>query len=520
VSEPRDASTLADDGERSAEAELIAAAGEGVRWLSLARITTEIVLAASLVVLARLIPPAQFGYYTIALIIQELALTIPAEGVSSALVQRAKVTRAHLETGTFLSFCIGIVLSGLTLLASVTIVPAFLGHEFVPLVQLIAPVCLIGALSSVPMAMLRRRLAFRLLGVIEMSGAVTRALVALVLAGFAGLDGAALVGGTLAGTGLATLIATIGARPPRPRLHRAEMREIRSYGVPAALATISYTGFRNGDYAVIGARLGAAQAGLYWRAFQLAVEYQRKISALMYSVAFPVLARTANEDDLLAMRGRIVRVLAVVLFPLIVGLAITAPEVVPWVYGDQWRAAVLPTQILCGAGAATLLIETIGTSLMASGRPRSLLAYGVVHFVLYIAIVVWVSRWGINAIAIAATVIHGLFVIIGYGILMRGDMRRAFQQLGRDTAPACAACIGLAAACIPTTYLAERQGWGAGAAVAAAIAVSAPSYLLTLRVASPAAWKDLMTLFARLIPPRLVPSRVRGRAIADVPTAS
>ena len=85
-----------------------------------------------------------------------------------------------------------------------------------------------------------------------------------------------------------------------------------------------------------------------------------------------------------ALRGRMVRLLTVVLFPLDCSAGDHAPQVIPWVFGPQWSEAVGPTQILCGAGAATLVIDAVGTTLMASGRPRALLGYGVAHFVTYI----------------------------------------------------------------------------------------------------------------------------------------
>ena len=97
-------------------------------------------------------------------------------------------------------------------------------------------------------------------------------------------------------------------------------------------------------------RLGAAQAGFYWRGYQLAVEYQRKISAVMTQMAFPVLARTAGA-------GRAVRAappdgaaaVTVLLFPLLALLVLLAPVVVPWLFGPAWEPAVLPTQILAAA---------------------------------------------------------------------------------------------------------------------------------------------------------------------------
>ena len=49
-----------------------------------------------------------------------------------------------------------------------------------------------------------------------------------------------------------------------------------SYGLPASIASISWVGFRNCDYAIVSARLGAVQAGYYFRAYMLAVEYRRR----------------------------------------------------------------------------------------------------------------------------------------------------------------------------------------------------------------------------------------------------
>ena len=89
-----------------------------------------------------------------------------------------------------------------------------------------------------------------------------------------GLDASALVLGGIAGLVAMLMLALVFAPVPLPRWRRDAVRDLLPYGGPAALAAVSWVGFRNGDYAIIGARLGAAQAGFYWRGFQLAVEYQ------------------------------------------------------------------------------------------------------------------------------------------------------------------------------------------------------------------------------------------------------
>ena len=127
-----------------------------------------------------------------------------------------------------------------------------------------------------------------------------------MLAAAFGLDGSALVLGGLLGMLAMVALALPFAPLPLPRWHRRRSRTL-PYGGPAMLACFSWAGFRNGDYAIVGARLGAAQAGFYWRGFQLAVEYQGKLSAVMNQVAFPVLSRTAGADEMFLLRRRMVR---------------------------------------------------------------------------------------------------------------------------------------------------------------------------------------------------------------------
>ena len=66
--------------------------------------TAEVVLMASMIVLARLIPPAEFGCFAVAIIAQELAHRHHRPRASArALVQRETVDREHLQAGLALA---------------------------------------------------------------------------------------------------------------------------------------------------------------------------------------------------------------------------------------------------------------------------------------------------------------------------------------------------------------------------------------------------------------------------------
>lgn len=498
---------------RSAD-ELTAAAAGGLRWTSMARAGTECLLFGVMIVLARIIPPAGFGAFAVALIVGQLAIGIPAEGIGSALVQRERVSGEHLRSGVALTLIVAVVMAAFTWLLSYVAVAPLCGAEPAAMVRLACPLFLAASLGTVPTAVLRRRLDFRRLAIMEIAGSVARAGVSLALAVFAGFGGSALVLGWVAGTAVASAIALASVPLSLPRLRSAPSRDIANYGMPASLAAIAWSGFANGDYLVIAARLGNAAAGQYWRAYTLAVGYQTKISVVMYTIAFPVLSRTANDEDLFALRSRMVRLLTVVLFPLLAGLAITAPLVVPWVFGPNWGPAIVPTQLLCAGGASSLVIDAVGAALMATGRPRALLGYGIGHFVVYVGSVVVVSPLGITAVALDAAVVHGLFLIVAYAVLLRGKPVDPLRSLWHDIAPASIACVALAAAAVPVNALAYAANLDRPLHFLAVASVAAVAYLLALRTGFTQSWADLGALMRRIVPADGLLRRARTLGLA------
>jgi lipopolysaccharide exporter len=482
--------------------ELTRAAGLGLRRITHARIAIELALLASMVVLARLIPPAEFGLFAVAVIVQELALTMPMEGIGSAIVQRREITREHLQAGVALSLAVGAVLSGVTLGLALAVVDPLFGPHAADLVLLALPWYALGALYAVPVAILRRRLDFARLSLVDLGLNVTRALATMGLA-LAGLDAEALILGAMAGMAVALAMAWRLAPPPVPGWQPAAMRELLPYGGPAALACVAWTGFRNGDYAIIGAKLGTAQAGFYWRGYQLSVEYQRKISVLMSQMAFPILARTEDGERMQELRTRMVRLMTVVVLPLLVTLALSAPVLVPWAFGARWEPAVLPTQILALGGAAVLVTDAVGSALMAAGRARALLGFGVGHFAVYAGAVLAVASHGLAAVAIAASVVHTVFLAIAYQVLVGGRGIRALRALWTDVAPATIGCLGLVALAWPADRGLAALAAPPLAHLGAVAACAALGYGLALRAWHPQALDDLGRAVQRILPVRL-----------------
>ena len=487
--------------------ELVEAGASGVRWVTLARVGIELVAVGSTVVLARLIPPADFGKFALVVMCMELSLAVPGEGIGSALVQRRSVSREHLEAGVLLSLLVSALLLVVTLLLAASVIPAVFGESTAALVELATPCFLLGALATVPSAVLKRRLAFRRLGLVELASTVVRCGAMLALA-IAGLNASALVLGWLAGGVVGVCLVMASAPIVFPRWRPRAIREITGFGLPAATASLFWTAFRNGDYAVIGGRAGTYDSGLYWRAYQLAVEYPRKITNIMAQVAFPLLSRTTDLDTLLAIRRRMTRLLTVVVVPPLACLALFAPIAIPWLFGPAWSGAVVPAQILAAGGLASVMMDTIGPALMAAGHPKAILGFGVAHSTVYLGAVFLAVPLGLTTVSAVAAAVHAAFVFVAYGWLLGKLVDDPMRCLWHDIAAAVTSSVALVAVAWTVSWGIERAGGPDSAAMFAGAGLGTAVYLFTLRICFPDAWRDLSVLLRRVLPRVRLPRAV------------
>ena len=104
----------------------------------------------------------------------------------------------------------------------------------------------------------------------------------------------------------------------------------------------------------------------------------------MIRLAFPVYSRTTDLNELRRFHERATRIHAAVLLPLLSLLIVTAPDLVPWLFGERWAPAVEPVQILCVAGMIAAILTGYPQIMLAAGKPRVLLVFNVFLLALYV----------------------------------------------------------------------------------------------------------------------------------------
>ena len=220
-------------------------------------------------ILARVIPPEQFGYVGMAMAFVSLFTMFNDLGISAALVRADEPSPAFWSTAFWTNIGLGTAMTLVIFLAAPLIAGFYREPVVEPLVQALAIMVLMHCAFLVPMAWLQRNFRFRAIAGIDLFATLVSAIVA-VIAAFQGHGMWALVWQQLV---LYTIKMVGGFLYQHAPLHLTyQFSEIVAV-LPFSLrltgeAFVTFIN-RNADNILIGRYLGAEPLGFYGRAYQI-----------------------------------------------------------------------------------------------------------------------------------------------------------------------------------------------------------------------------------------------------------
>lgn len=394
----------------------------GVKWTGIATAVTTVLLLGNLAVLANLLSPTDFGLMGMMMVIVGFAQAFADMGVSNAIIYRQDATRDQLSSLYWLNIMAGIVVFGIVVAATPLIVRFYHEPRLSNLVYWTALVFLITPIGQQFQVLLQKNMRFNRLAFVEMSAALVGAAVAISTA-FLGCGVMALVWGLISSAACKTLLLVReGWSDWRPRMHfrRKDLKGYLSFGL-YQMGDRSLDFYNaNVDYLLIGRFLGANALGIYTLAYQLVVMPLLKLNPVVTRVAFPLFARK-QKDDRMLRRGylELSKMIAFVIFPILVGMAVTAPVFVPVIFGVKWTPAVALIQVFVILGMLKSLTNPAGSIFLAKGRADIGFKWSL--FVAFIAtgLFLVVVKKGIYAMAWAWVLLVCLFFPIILWLLHR-----------------------------------------------------------------------------------------------------
>ena len=457
------------------------------------------------ILLARLLPPSDFGVVGMAMVVIGLALLTSDLGMGPAVVQRKELSDRHLRVAFTAAVLTGAAIAAVLALLAPLSVHLLDSRELPGVLRALSLVFLFGGLGVTARALLHRELRARASMAINLfSYALGYALVVGTLA-MRGLGVWALVWGSLVQAAAGSLLPLALVRPPiRPLLARAELRDLFGFGAQATLNSVVGYAAHNADNLIVGRWLGAAALGVYGRAYNLMVlPLTHVLGAATHAVLYPAMAHIQSDPGRLRRAYLLsVQIAALAAAPIMAGMIVAAPHMVVALYGHQWAAAATPLQILCCAGVLRSIYYMASSVTFATGHMRAELKRQLVYTALVLAGGAGGSRWGVAGVATGVCVAVAFMYVATASLALR-IVGGGWGEFVQAQLPGMALGVGVGAAALAARLALEGAGAGSGvvfAGVVAACILGLPAglYLMPGRVRPDALFQRLASRVARL----------------------
>ncbi|MCT7373972.1 lipopolysaccharide biosynthesis protein [Chelativorans salis] len=434
------------------------AAVHGVFWSALSGFAPAAVAAGVFTVTSRFLTPAEFGLVALAASIAMLASAVAPAGFGQALIQREDLGRRHLDSVFWLCVLVALAIyAGLVLAAPA--LAGFLGEDGLALLLPVIGLRVIFDLSCVvPNALLSRAMAFSKMAMRTTIASLVSAAVCLCLLALGyGLWALAL---SQLASSVAICVGTLLSVDWRPglRFDRRALSELAHYGMFASghriLRMISL------DQILIGSLLGTTALGIYSFARRIFKILNDLIAGALNAVSYTLLSSLQSEHEKLKEAFLFATFASSALsFPVFVGLAIVAGDLIPVLFGAHWIEAIPALRSFCVIGLLSCIGILQASLINSQGNANWWFYYMAAKQAVTVLVILVFYRFGVSTLVFAIAVQIFLMWPAAVWMVLRILKIGPWTYLRPFLAPAIASLAMLVGVLALRQYMAEDSAY-------------------------------------------------------------
>lgn len=396
----------------------------GAVWATVGGLGRQGVSFMSNSVLSRLLAPEIYGLMGMVNLFTNFIGLFEDLGLSYAIIRRDTIDRAFLSSMFWVSAFIGASASLVLFFGAWVAAAWFREPELRRLLQAISVTFIVNSLATVPLALMIREFSFRKIAFIELAGGVASATVG-VFSAWNGHGVWSFVFAALVGQSLQTVLFwSFSSFRPMFAFAAEDVRSIFSFSANlSGFSVVNYFS-RNADNFVIGSYLGKADLGYYNQAYALMLYPLQLVVGALGRVIYPAFSQMKGDPERFqAAYIRVCCAIALVAFPMMLGLAIVARPLVHTYLGDRWDKTGVLLMILAPVGLLQSIAGTVGNIYTSMGRTEWLLRWGIASATVNVIAFLVGKNWGSTGVALA-------YAFSSAAILMYPNFAIPFRLIG------------------------------------------------------------------------------------------
>lgn len=415
-----------------------------VPWVLLEGLVNAAAGIAMMIVIGRLIGPAEYGKAIAAVSVILLIELMSSFGITEALVQRKDLSRGTLDTAFWAALGLGVcgMLTAIAVAPAVVVVYGDPSLFNMVAVYGISPV--LTGIAAIPLGLLIRKMRAHVLFARTLISKGTSVAVGILLASL-GFGAWSIILGLLGGSVAAGIGLWVARRyVPAPRFDVGEFRRIARFGGLFSLdAFISSAALRLGLF-LVGAINGYTVLGFFAFALRIVDEIASLIGSLANRLGLAYFATVGATSPHIAqsfLRGS--HLIAAISFPIYAGLAAVAPDAVPLIFGPAWTPAIPIVQIFSVVWSLVAARALVTPLLRSISAQAELLLATALCSLLTVVLVPPSASLGTMALAVALTLKHITFIAVGFVLVRQYFNVSTRTQVAAIIRPLLAACVML-----------------------------------------------------------------------------
>lgn len=353
------------------------------------------------IILARLLLPEDYGIIALVLIFTSIASVFVQSGFNTALIQKKDADEADFSSVFYLSLFVACLIY-IVLCFVAPFIAMFYGEpQITSVLRVLSITLFFGAFNSIQNAFVARNMQFKKLFFSSTGAILISGIVGIYMA-YTGFGVWALVGQQLCNQLFITLILWLTVKwRPQLLFSLGRLKRLFSFGWKLLASALIDTVYRDLRSLIIGKMYNPAMLGFYNRGQQFPQLLITSINGSIQSVMLPVLSsQQDNRPRVKEMMRRAIVTSSFIIFPMMVGLAVTAEPLVMILLTDKWLPCVPFLQIFCAVYAFMPIHTANLQAINALGRSDIFLKLEIIKKIMGLSILAVTVFYGVYAIAL------------------------------------------------------------------------------------------------------------------------
>lgn len=320
---------------------------KGVAWSFVGTTANKGIQFVISLILARLLTPADYGLLGMLGFFIGLAGTFIDSGFSNALIQYKDRDNRDFCTVFYINLGMSFLMYGILYFSAPWIADFYNEPRLINIIRVYCLTFLIGAFTAINSIILTIQLNYKRSTIIGTTANLLSASVGLWFA-FNGYGVWALIAQQLASAVFRCVLLLYFVRWfPKLIFSIQSFRRLFKYGSKLLLSSLLHTAYTNMYPLVIGKRFNASDLGYVTRAQGFNDIIANNISSTLTGVAFPLLSKIQDDDQrLLEIYGKYIKIAAFIQFPLILFISGIAKPMILFLLSEKWAPAIPLLKIL------------------------------------------------------------------------------------------------------------------------------------------------------------------------------